>query len=47
LLTRGTVEEKVVRMQADKRLLAAGLDEDGGGDGGLTAAEMKSVLEGA
>lgn len=46
LLTRGTVEEKVVRMQAGKRELAAGLDEDGGGDGGLTAAEMRSVLEG-
>jgi len=47
LLTHGTVEEKVVRMQAGKRELAAGLDEDGGGDGGLTAAEMRSVLEGA
>ncbi|MEN9535719.1 MAG: hypothetical protein RIR37_992, partial [Verrucomicrobiota bacterium] len=47
LLTRGTVEEKVVRMQADKRQLAAGLDEEGGGDGGLTAAEMRSVLEDA
>jgi SNF2 family DNA or RNA helicase len=46
LLTRGTVEEKVVRMQAGKRELAAGLDEEGGGDGGLTAAEMRSVLEG-
>ncbi|MGA0854777.1 MAG: DEAD/DEAH box helicase, partial [Luteolibacter sp.] len=45
LLTRSTVEEKVVRMQADKRQLAAGLDEEGGGDGGLTAAEMRSVLE--
>lgn len=44
LLTRGTVEEKVVRMQAGKRELAAGLDEEGGGDGGLTAAEMRSVL---
>ncbi|MEY5019409.1 MAG: hypothetical protein RLZ22_497 [Verrucomicrobiota bacterium] len=47
LLTRGTVEEKVVRMQANKRQLAAGLDEEGGGDGGLTAAEMRSVLEDA
>ena len=46
LLTRGTVEEKVVRMQAGKRELAAGLDEEGGGDGGLTAAEMRSVLTG-
>jgi SNF2 family DNA or RNA helicase len=46
LLTRGTVEEKVVRMQAGKRELAAGLDEDGGGDGGLTAAEMGEVLAG-
>lgn len=46
LLTRGTVEEKVVRMQAGKRELAAGLDEEGGGDGGLTAAEMRSVLAG-
>ena len=46
LLTRGTVEEKVVRMQAGKRELAAGLDEEGGGDGGLTAAEMGSVLAG-
>lgn len=44
LLTHGTVEEKVVRMQAGKRELAAGLDEDGGGDAGLTAAEMRSVL---
>jgi hypothetical protein len=34
-------------MQAGKRELAAGLDENGGGDGGLTAAEMRSVLEGA
>jgi SNF2 family DNA or RNA helicase len=46
LLTRGTVEEKVVQMQAGKRELAAALDEDGGGDGGLTAAEMRSVLAG-
>ena len=46
LLTRGTVEEKVVRMQAGKRELAAGLDEEGGGDGGLTAAEMGEVLAG-
>ena len=44
LLTLGTVEEKVVRMQAGKRELAAGLDEDGSGDGGLSAAEMRSVL---
>jgi hypothetical protein len=33
-------------MQAGKRELAAGLDEEGGGDGGLTAAEMRSVLAG-
>lgn len=46
LLTRGTVEEKVVRMQAGKRELAAGLDEEGGGDGGLTSAEMREVLAG-
>lgn len=46
LLTRGTVEEKVVRMQVGKRELAARLDEDGGGDGGLTAAELMGVLAG-
>jgi SNF2 family DNA or RNA helicase len=44
LLTRGTVEEKVVKMQAGKRDLAAGLDEEGGGDGGLNTAEMRSML---
>ncbi len=45
LLTRGTVEEKVVRLQAKKRQLAAAIDEDGLGDAsGWTMDELESML---
>ena len=47
LLTRGTVEEKVVRLQASKRELAnATLDESGFGDpGSLSDTDLKALLE--
>lgn len=46
LLTRGTVEEKVLRLQARKRELATAIDEGGGGDAaGWTMEELVSVLE--
>ncbi|MES2997461.1 MAG: DEAD/DEAH box helicase [Verrucomicrobiota bacterium] len=45
LLTRGTVEEKVVRMQEKKRELAAVIDEDGGGDAKWSIEELKRVFE--
>lgn len=45
LLTRGTVEEKVVRLQAKKRELAGAIDEEGGGDaGGWSLEELEAVL---
>lgn len=45
LLTRGTVEEKVVRLQARKRQLAAIVDEAGAGDaGGWSTNELESLL---
>lgn len=45
LLTRGTVEEKVLRLQAKKRDLAAVIDEAGGGDpGGWNVDDFRSVL---
>lgn len=45
LLTRGTVEEKVVRLQAKKRELAAAIDETGSGDAaGWTMDDLESVL---
>ncbi len=45
LLTRGTVEEKVVRLQSKKRELAAALDERGGGDAsGWSMDELASIL---
>ena len=47
LLTRGTVEEKVVRLQAKKRELASAIDDDGVGDaGGWSMDELKSVITG-
>jgi len=47
LLTRGTVEEKVVRLQARKRELAAAIDESGGGDAsGWSMDDLKEVLAG-
>jgi len=47
LLTRGTVEEKVVRLQASKRELAnATFDESGFGDpGSLSDTDLKALLE--
>jgi SNF2 family DNA or RNA helicase len=47
LLTRGTVEEKVVAMQRSKREIAAMVDEVGGGDaGGWSMSDLQSLLEG-
>jgi SNF2 family DNA or RNA helicase len=46
LLTRGTVEEKVVRLQARKRELAASIDETGAGNApGWTMEDFKAVME--
>jgi superfamily II DNA or RNA helicase len=46
LLTRGTVEEKVVRLQAKKRELALAIDETGTGDAtGWSMEELESMLE--
>jgi SNF2 family DNA or RNA helicase len=45
LLTRGTVEEKVVRLQAKKRELATAIDESGAGDAaGWSMEDMESVF---
>ncbi len=45
LLTRGTVEEKVVRLQAKKRELASAIDEGGVGDAaGWSMEELESML---
>lgn len=45
LLTRGTVEEKVVRLQAKKRELASAIDENGAGDAaGWSMEELESIL---
>jgi len=45
LLTRGTVEEKVVRLQAKKRELAAAIDESGAGDAvGWSMEELAEVM---
>ena len=45
LLTRGTVEEKVVRLQARKRELAASIDETGAGDApGWTMGDFKTLI---
>lgn len=47
LLTRGTVEEKVVRLQAKKRELAGAIDETGAGDAaGWSMEDLESVLDG-
>lgn len=47
LLTRGTVEEKVVRLQAKKRELASAIDENGVGDAaGWSMDELASVITG-
>lgn len=46
LLTRRTVEEKVLRLQARKRELAAFIDETGTGDApSLSAADLQAILE--
>lgn len=46
LLTRGTVEEKVVRLQQRKRELAAAIDEAGMGDApGWSIEELGSLME--
>ena len=46
LLTRGTVEEKVVRLQARKRNIAASIDESGGGDSPTwSMADLEAVME--
>lgn len=45
LLTRGTVEEKVVRLQAKKRELSSVIDENGAGDAaGWSMEELESML---
>ncbi|MGL4401499.1 MAG: SNF2-related protein [Luteolibacter sp.] len=45
MLTRGTVEEKVVRLQARKRELASAIDESGAGDAvGWSMEELESML---
>jgi SNF2 family DNA or RNA helicase len=45
LLTRGTVEEKVLRLQARKRDLAAAIDEVGQNDAAdWSEADLVSVL---
>jgi superfamily II DNA or RNA helicase len=45
LLTRGTVEEKVVRLQAKKRELASVIDENGAGEAaGWSMDELESML---
>jgi SNF2 family DNA or RNA helicase len=45
LLTRGTVEEKVVRMQIRKRSLAAAIDEAGTADApDLSLDELQKLL---
>lgn len=45
LITRGTVEEKVVSLQKKKRQIAASIDESGAGDAsGWSEAEMMEVL---
>ncbi len=47
MLTRGTVEEKVVRLQEKKRQYAATLDEAGGGDSPAWGLEdLKAVITG-
>ena len=47
LLTRGTVEEKVVRLQAGKREISAAIDESGGGDAAhWTMGELQSLIRG-
>jgi len=48
LLTRGTVEEKVVRLQAKKREFATTLDESGAGDApGWNLEDLKSLISGS
>jgi superfamily II DNA or RNA helicase len=48
LLTRGTVEEKVVKLQARKRELAGAIDESGAGDAaGWSMEDLASVITGA
>jgi SNF2 family DNA or RNA helicase len=45
LLTRGTVEEKVLQLQAKKRALAAAIDETGFGDAvGWSTEDIKQVI---
>ena len=45
LLTRGTVEEKVVRLQAGKKALAEAIDEFGSGDpSGWSLRELEKVI---
>jgi superfamily II DNA or RNA helicase len=47
LLTRGTVEEKVVRLQSKKRELATSIDEAGGGDAaGWSMEDLEAVITG-
>jgi len=47
LLTRGTVEEKVVALQKRKRAIALAIDEAGGGDAtGWSESELAALLDG-
>ena len=46
LVTRGTVEEKILKLQAQKRgVIEATLDEAGSLGVGLTDAELMSLVE--
>ncbi|KAB2639843.1 MAG: hypothetical protein DVB25_04930 [Verrucomicrobia bacterium] len=46
LLTRGTVEEKVLRLQAKKRSLAAAIDEAGLSEApGLSEADLRAMMD--
>jgi superfamily II DNA or RNA helicase len=47
LIGKGTVEEKVLEMQARKREIAMAVDEGGGGDAiGWTESELRQLMEG-
>ncbi|MCX6875240.1 MAG: DEAD/DEAH box helicase [Verrucomicrobia bacterium] len=48
LLTRGTVEEKVLRLQSRKRALSAAIDESGCGEApGWSETDLRAVMEDA
>ena len=45
LVSKGTIEEKVVALQDQKRRLLGVLSEDGGASGKLSAAELRALLD--